>query len=130
MARLAGPHGHVVAADLQPPMLARVRRKAAHCGLADRITCHLCQSDRIGLEIKADFILAWYMVHETPDRTAFFLEVRRLLKHNGQLLVVEPKGHVSRAEFTAMQKAAEAAGLLAQAPIRRRLSRGVLLVLP
>ena len=129
MAHLTGPHGRVVAADLQPQMLARVRRKAARFGMADRITCHRCQSDGIGLKIKADFILAWYMVHETPDPAAFFHEVQSLLKPNGRLLVVEPKVHVSRVAFAAIQSAAAAAGLIAQAPFTRLMSRGVLLVL-
>jgi hypothetical protein len=70
------------------------------------------------------------MVHETPDPATLFLELQRLLKHRGRLLVVEPKVHVSRAAFAAMQEAAEAAGLVARAPITRLMSRGVSLALP
>jgi ubiquinone/menaquinone biosynthesis C-methylase UbiE len=72
MARRVGPEGRVVAVDLQPPMLDHVRRKAARCGVADRITCHLARPAQIGLTLAADFILAWYMVHETPAPAAFF----------------------------------------------------------
>lgn len=127
MARLAGPEGHVTAVDLQAPMLAHVRRKAVRSGVADRITCHLCQPERIGLDIAADFILAWYMVHETPDPAAFFKEVRTLLKNDGRLLVVEPKMHVARDDFDVMQADARAAGLIALAPFGGMMSRGVLL---
>ena len=127
MARLAGPEGHVAAVDLQGPMLAHVRRKAVREGVSDRITCHLCRPERIGLDLAADFILAWYMVHETPDSAAFFKEVRTLLKNDGRLLVVEPKMHVARADFDAIQADARAAGLIALAPFGGPMSRGVLL---
>ena len=108
-------------------MLAHVRRKAGRCGLAGRITCRACQPARIGLEAAADFILAWYMVHETQDPGAFFREVRSLLKTEGRLLVVEPKMHVSRAGFEIQQAEGEAVGLVRLAPWRGRMSRGMLL---
>ncbi len=127
MARMAGPDGRVVAADLQPPMLARVRRKAARCGLAGRIRCHLCEPGSIGLTLAADFILAWYMVHETPDPAVLLREVRTLLKEDGRLLVVEPKMHVSSGRFDSLQATAEAAGLVPLATFGRLMSRGMLL---
>ncbi len=127
MARLAGPGGRVVAVDLQPPMLARVRRKALRCGLADRISCHLNEPGCIGLKLAADFILAWYMVHETPDPPAFLREVRTLLKDNGRLLLAEPKMHVSQMKFDALLVKAEAAGLVPLAPFGGPMSRGALL---
>ncbi len=127
MARLVGAEGTVVAVDLQLAMLAHVRRKAARRGLAARITCHACDPTQIGLELAADFILAWYMVHETPDPGAFFREVRTLLKADGRLLVVEPKMHVSRGGFENQQAEAEAAGLVRRAPFGGLLSRGMLL---
>ncbi len=127
MARLVGAEGAVVAVDLQPAMLAQVRRKAVRYGLTGRITCHACQPERIGLALAADFILAWYMVHETPDPGVFFGEVRSLLKTDGRLLVVEPKMHVSRAGFETQQAEAEAAGLVRLAPWRGRMSRGMVL---
>ena len=127
MARLVGAEGTVVAVDLQPAMLAHVRRKAARYGLATRITCHACQPTQIGLELASDFILAWYMVHETPDPGAFFREVRTLLKAGGRLLVVEPKMHVSRVGFENQQTEAEAAGLIRLAPFGDLMSRGMLL---
>ncbi len=127
MARLVGPDGHVVAVDLQMPMLEHVRRKAAQDGLSDRIHCHKCQPARIGLALAADFILAWYMVHETLDPTTFFREVRTLLKDDGRLLVAEPRLHVSGKAWAAIQASARAAGLIERAPIGYLMSRGVLL---
>lgn len=127
MARLAGPAGRVAAVDLQAPMLAHVQRKAVRAGLAGRIVCHHCGPARIGLDIAADFVLAWYMVHETPDPAAFLREVRTLLKPDGRLLVVEPKIHVRRAAFETLRAQARSAGLVERQAITRLLSRGVLL---
>ena len=127
LARLTGPEGKVLAVDLQARMLARVRRKAERQGLADRIVCHQCLPDRIGLSLQADFILAWYMMHETPDPANLLRELRTLLKPDGRLLVVEPKMHVSRARFTALEEDARAAGWVCRAPFGGMLSRGVLL---
>jgi len=110
MARLVGKSGQVIAVDLQPEMLARVARKATRKGVAGQVTCHRCQPDRIGLDLKSDFILAYYMVHETPDAMAFFREARTLLREKGQLLVVEPRMHVSRRDFDKMLVTAEESG--------------------
>ena len=111
MARMAGEQGRVIAVDLQEKMIAHVKRKAARKGVLDRMAFHQCAADRIGLEIAADFILAYYMVHETPDPKAFLEEATSLLKENGRMLVVEPRFHVDKAMFHAMLEDAEAVGL-------------------
>ncbi len=127
LARLVGPGGTVVAVDLQAPMLDRVRRKAERHELADRIRCHRCRSECIGLNVAADFILAWYMVHETPSPVALFREVRTLMKSDGRLMVVEPKMHVTRSAFAALEDAADTAGLIRLAPFDGLASRGMIL---
>ncbi len=71
------------------------------------------KTNAIGLNRKADFILAFYMVHETPDSKALFMEVKEMLKENGRLLVVEPKIHVSKKKFEAILNDAQSAGLKA-----------------
>lgn len=129
MARLAGPGGKVAAVDLQPKMLAHVRRKAEKQGLMDRIVLHQCAADRIGLDLEADFILAYYMVHETPDPAVFLAEVERLLKPEGRLLIVEPKIHVSKAAFDAQLQAAVAQGFRPVDYPKGRGGRSVLLAL-
>lgn len=113
MAQIVGPTGQVVAVDLQPGMLARVKKKAIRCGVADRIVTHLCRANGIDLQWSADFILAFYMVHETPDPAGFFEEAKSMLKRGGKLLVVEPKMHVRQASFESMLKDADRAGLAA-----------------
>ena len=111
MAGLVGPHGKIIAVDLQEKMMAHVKRKAAKHGMTGRMEFHQCAADRIGLDVKADFILAYYMVHETPSIANFFKEVAGLLKQGGQVLVVEPRLHVSKAMFAQTLKHGEKAGL-------------------
>ena len=79
--------------------------------VSDRIRFHQCQSDRIGLQCQADFILAFYMVHETPSPKETLKEMKQMLKPGGRLLVVEPKFHVSKALFQSMLTLAGAVGL-------------------
>lgn len=128
MARIVGPAGKVMAVDMQPGMLARVKKKALRKGLADRIVAHPCRADRMGLQCDADFILAFYMVHETPDPGRFFEEAKSMLKPDGKLLVVEPKIHVRKATFDVMLKQADQSGLAAVDYPKGKGGRAVLLI--
>ena len=101
MARLAGETGRVIAVDLQQKMLKKVEKKALKHGLSETIRFHRCPPDSLGIgsDVKADFILAFYMVHETPDPRQFLAEVSSLLKPSGRFLIVEPRFHVSKNTF-------------------------------
>ncbi|THB76882.1 MAG: class I SAM-dependent methyltransferase [Desulfobacteraceae bacterium] len=113
MAEMVGKEGKVYSVDLQPEMLDIVEKKAAKKNLTGRMIFHLCAQDTIGLEpeVKADFILAYYMVHETPDHAAFLGQVREVLKPGGRFLLVEPIFHVNRDHFNRITRDAEHAGL-------------------
>jgi ubiquinone/menaquinone biosynthesis C-methylase UbiE len=113
LAKMVGETGKVFAVDLQESMLIRVKKKALRHGVSQRMVFHQCHASRIGLNQKADFILAYYMIHETPDPKAFFTEIRSMLTTNGKLLVVEPRMHVSQEMFESMVENAESAGLKA-----------------
>lgn len=129
MARLVGETGKVHSVDLQPEMLRIIEKKARKHSLSDRIILHQCGSHTLNLNnsLQADFILAYYMVHETPDHPLFFSEVRKLLKPGGRFLVVEPKFHVSRAHFAAIIADAEAAGFRPLDTPEKKGGRAVLL---
>ena len=62
---------------------------------------------------KADFILAFYMIHEVPDMAHTLEELKALLNDGGIILAVEPKMHVSKAGFKTMLDDAEEIGLKA-----------------
>ncbi len=126
MAKLVGPQGKVIAVDLQEKMLGHVKRKSAKHGMTGRLEFHQCDADRIGLNCKADFILAYYMIHETPSPLRFLEEARDMLKEGGQLLVVEPKMHVSKAMFDQMLDDAATIGLKTMDLPKKKGGRSVL----
>ncbi len=127
MARIVGEEGVVIAADLQQAMLDRLRMHAQAEGLESRIHLHKCESDRIGLNETVDFALAFYMVHEVPNAEAFLRDVHGLLKPGGQLLLVEPKFHVSAAGFRKTIDLAHTVGFDTAAEPQIVLSRSALL---
>jgi len=72
MAKLVEPTGHVVAIDVQAKMLSALVRRTNKWGVSERITPYLAKADSLGSHPKADFILAFYMVHEVRDKERFF----------------------------------------------------------
>jgi ubiquinone/menaquinone biosynthesis C-methylase UbiE len=112
LARLVGPSGRVIAADLQEGMLERLRTKIQGTEFQDRIHLHPCQANKIGLPEKVDFVLAFYMLHEVPDQEGFFAEIKEILKIKGRVFIVEPPFHVSRAAFEKTIRKAQNSGLV------------------
>lgn len=113
-ARRVGPGGRVIAVDLQPRMLAALRRRAVRAGLAGRIDAREARPDTLDVEDlagKVDLVLAFAMVHELPDAGRFFAEARAALAPGGKVLVAEPTGHVTPAAFEETMTAAAHAGL-------------------
>ena len=128
MAEMVGRNGKVIAADIQSHMLAKLRKKAAKHGVMDRIEFHQCESNKIRLNRKANFILAYYMIHETPDPKALLKEMSRFLYDNGKILIVEPHLHVSKRMFESLLKESEEAGLIPVDFPKRKGGRSVLLM--
>ncbi|HCY86997.1 MAG TPA: SAM-dependent methyltransferase, partial [Desulfobacteraceae bacterium] len=112
MAQMVGEQGQVFSVDLQEEMLSKVAYKSALKKLTGIIRPHQCTQKGIGLPdtIQADFILAYYMVHETLDHEAFLSEVKTILAPDGRLLIVEPPIHVSSEKFREITRAALNAG--------------------
>jgi tRNA A58 N-methylase Trm61 len=114
LARIVGPHGRVVAVDVQERMLAVLRRRAERAGVGSRIETRLVTGDGLGvgdLAGKVDFVLAFALVHEVPDPVSFFGQVTQALKPSGKVLLAEPRGHVSEAKFEKTLNEAAATGL-------------------
>ena len=127
MARLVGPTGKVIAADLQPEMLALLAARAEKAGLTCRIQPHLCAPGAKITE-KADFALLFYVAHEVPDAAALFAEFADFLKPGGKVLFVEPPFfHVSMKDFLREVELAKAAGFSASERLRMGPDRGVVL---
>jgi SAM-dependent methyltransferase len=127
LARRVGASGRVVAVDIQPQMLDRLKRRADRAGLLARVDIRLAQSASLGLADLAgavDFVLAFAMVHEMPSAAAFFREAAQVMKPGARLLLAEPEGHVQPALFEAELAFAAEAGLeVSERPgIRRSLA--------
>jgi SAM-dependent methyltransferase len=114
MARQVGASGRVVAVDVQPRMIAGLKRRLAKAGLLERTDARLAPSDSLGLQDlqgKVDFALAMAVVHEMPNSRRFFAEVAETMKPGATLLLAEPSGHVKEDAFEAELQDAAAAGL-------------------
>ncbi|MGO4881854.1 MAG: class I SAM-dependent methyltransferase [Bryobacteraceae bacterium] len=130
LARRVGPSGRVVAVDIQPKMLDRLKRRAADAGLSARIDIRLAQPDSMGISDLAgtvDFVLAFAMVHEMPSAAEFFRQSALAMKPGAHLLLAEPAGHVKPALFAAELESAAQAGLqVSDRPAIRRSQAAVL----
>jgi ubiquinone/menaquinone biosynthesis C-methylase UbiE len=124
-ARLVGQSGRVIAIDLQPQMLSTLLKRATRAGVADRIQTHACPRDSLGIRVRCEFAIAFWSLHETPNQGVILSELFELLAQGGRLLVVEPRGHVTRKAFDAMTAMAEAIGYRADQQPAIRLSRAV-----
>lgn len=127
LAHLVGMTGTVIAADVQPRMLNGLQRRAKRQGVMDRIRLHQCPRDSLGTSAPVDFALAFWMVHEVPDRRLLFREIRSILKPGARLLFVEPKMHVTSVQFDQSLALATQSGLKVVAEPQIRLSRAILL---
>jgi ubiquinone/menaquinone biosynthesis C-methylase UbiE len=102
LARLVGPRGRVVAVDVQPKMIAGLKRRAERAGLSDRIEARVSPATTMALNGDReafDLVVAFAVVHEMPSAATFFAEAGRAMKPGAKLLLAEPAGHIGREEF-------------------------------
>jgi cyclopropane fatty-acyl-phospholipid synthase-like methyltransferase len=130
MAQLVGTTGRVVAVDVQPKMIRKLKRRVAKAGLEPRVDVRLVAADSMGisdLRGAVDFILAFAVVHEMPSSGPFFTEAAATAKTGARLLLVEPAGHVKDSEFEAeLRDAAQAGFQLLERPRIRRSQAALL----
>lgn len=102
MAKMIGPSGKVIAADVQQGMLDIISEKIKGTALENTVELYKCNTDRIDISQKADFILCFYMVHEVPDRQKFITNLKELIAPGGFVYIAEPKFHVKKKVFESM----------------------------
>jgi ubiquinone/menaquinone biosynthesis C-methylase UbiE len=124
MAKMAGVGGRVIAADIQEKMLLALKKRAQQAGVEKRVIGHLSSKNSLGIEEQVNFVLAFWMVHEVPDRKRFLDELFSVLKDNGTFLLVEPPFHVTKSNFAKTVNLAVQAGFTVSA---QQGSRSVLL---
>lgn len=126
LAELVGPTGRVVAFDVQTQMVERARQRAERKNLGNRIDFRVCAPDHMGFDGEADFVLAFWMLHEVPDPEQLLIEVRSFLRSSGHLMVAEPRLHVSKTRFSATIELAKRNGFQVVKGPEVRLSRCIL----
>jgi ubiquinone/menaquinone biosynthesis C-methylase UbiE len=129
MSKLVGEKGKVISVDIQDEMLQILRHKSEREGLSSRIILHKAQPEKLGISEMVDFALAFYMVHEVPDKRSFLSEVASHLKPDGRFLIVEPKFHVSKSDFDSTLEVARSVGLEQVSGPKFSFDRAVLLKL-
>ncbi len=112
MAKIVGQKGKVIAADLQEGMLWKIKDKINGTELNKIIHLHKTEKDKLNVNEKVDFALAFYMVHEVPNKENLFKELKNILVEKGKLLVVEPHFHVSKKDFEYTMSFAESIGFV------------------
>ena len=130
LAKLAGEAGKVVCVDLQEKMIRGLMRRAEKAGLSNRIDARICRQNSLGvsdLAGKIDFALAFALVHEVPDKERLFSEIYDTMKQTGNVLVAEPRGHVSRPAFEKTVSLAQSVGFEVLRDLEIRRSHTVLL---
>jgi len=114
LAKMVGKDGKVFSVDMQEGMLQIIRNKISGTTFEGIIRLIKCEQDEIRVPEKVDFILAFYMVHEVPEKDKFFKTMKNILDEKGTFLIVESKFfHVTKKEFAVTLGKAEAAGFKA-----------------
>ena len=130
IARMVGETGRVVCVDLQERMIKGIVRRAKKAGLLDRIDARVSQKSSLMLNNiagKIDFVLAFAVVHEVPDKERLLLEIWKTMKEEGKLLIVEPKMHVPKTDFDRTISIARSVGFEVMNDLAIRRSYAVLL---
>ena len=115
MAHMVKVEGRVICLDVQDNMLTALKKKALKEDVFERIDSRLCSGDNLkinDLNAQIDFALAFAVIHEMPDISAFFSQLYPSLKPKARLLIAEPKGHVSEKNFSETLSIAEKTGFL------------------
>lgn len=130
MAMLVGETGKVVCVDLQERMIKGLIRRAKKAGLSDRIDARVSQKNSLMLNNIAgmiDFVLAFAVVHEVPDKERLLSEIWKIMNETGNLLIAEPSTHVSKTDFDKTISIARRAGFEVMNDVAIRRSHAMLL---
>jgi 2-polyprenyl-3-methyl-5-hydroxy-6-metoxy-1,4-benzoquinol methylase len=133
LARMVGPTGRVICVDVQQRMLSSLEKRARRKGLHPIVETRLCSQEDLGLnDLRGSFdlALAVHVAHETAYPRRFFSQTFEALRPGGRLLLIEPNGHVSNAEFDATRHMCGEVGLDEIELTRLRRSTALLLERP
>ncbi len=83
------PRCRVTAVDAAEPMLRLAEAEVRKAGVADRITLYCQRVQDLVLPEPVDAVISNSLVHHLPNPYAFWQTVRRLVKPNGAVLVMD-----------------------------------------
>ena len=107
---MVGREGRVIAADIQEKMLTALQQRTSKAGFAVTLNTHLSRPNELRLDVEADFVLAFWMVHEVPELIHFFMNVKKIMKPQASFLIAEPFFHVTQKSFLNTLKSAQETG--------------------
>ena len=135
IATRVGSQGRVYCVDVQAQMLSRLRRRLERQGLEARVETRVCTATDLGVEDlveRIDTAVLIHVLHEMDEPRSALGAIAKTLRVGGQLLLIEPKGHVSPQLFEAELAFARECGLVpmadgnlsqASGPMARLLTR-------
>jgi len=88
-ARRAGPGGQLIAVDIQPEMIAQVKKRVEEAGLTN-VETHIADAYHLPLDdtsVHRAFLVS--VLPEIPDRTRALAELHRVIKPSGLLSITE-----------------------------------------
>ena len=115
LSRLVGKDGLVLAVDVQKKMLQKLEKKLSKDFLDSRVRTILCNEKNLKIDEysgRVNLAVLFYVVHEVKDKTKLFYQVYNALKPGSKVLILEPKKHVSIAEFTSFCQTAKECGFV------------------
>lgn len=127
IARLAGITGKVFACDVQNGMLELLRDKIKDSGLQQQIEVFNNGEDSLGLNVKVDFVVAFYSFHEMKYPDHIINDLNRIVKPETRILISEQKFHVSGTTFNAIIQKMESHGFEICGRLPVFLSRAVIM---
>jgi SAM-dependent methyltransferase len=104
------PEGRVIAADIEPSLLAWVDKRAHDLGLGN-LTTHLTAADGVAWRRdlpQVDLVFSCNTYHHLTDRPRFFAAVRKTLAKGGRLAIVDFTPETDRGPPKAHRVAPEA----------------------
>jgi ubiquinone/menaquinone biosynthesis C-methylase UbiE len=126
LAKMVGNSGKVIAVDIQQEMLDKVSLRLKNNNLKN-VELFNNSNSKLNYPNSIDFAIAIYVVHEIPNKKAFFKELYDNLKLNSKLLIMEPNFIVSRKSFTNTINLAKEEGFKEVKRKRYLFSRSVIL---
>jgi 2-polyprenyl-3-methyl-5-hydroxy-6-metoxy-1,4-benzoquinol methylase len=85
------PAARVDGFDVDVPSVERARRHAADAGVSDRVQFEAADVAELGTEGRYDLVTAFECVHDLPDPVAVLTAMRRMVRPDGTVLVVDER---------------------------------------